>query len=118
MIAHRNSATRHRFPLAFAICAAAVSLPTMAASPVQAAQREAFYAAALSRPMEGQQRVIQKGILWQCAGAQCSAPRDASRPAMVCARLARKVGPVVRFATPQGTLVPAELARCNAAAPG
>jgi hypothetical protein len=31
MIAHRNSATRHRFPLAFAICAAAVSLPTMAA---------------------------------------------------------------------------------------
>ena len=88
---------------------AATALPARAAN-------GPFYSATLTRPMDGAQKVIQKGVLWKCAGAECSAPRDTSRPTIVCARLVQKVGPVARFATPQGDLDAQDLARCNEAA--
>lgn len=104
-------------PALLALAGSAASF-AMTAAPVHAAAGSPFYSATLTRPMDGTQKLIQKGVLWKCEGADCSAPRDTSRPVIVCARLVQKVGPVTRFATPQGELAADDLARCNEAAAG
>lgn len=117
LIANRNGALRQLAPAILALVGTVTSF-AMTAAPVRAATNGAFYSATLTRPMDGPQKVIQKGVLWKCDGAECSAPRDTSRPAIVCARLTQKLGPVTRFATPQGDLSSEDLARCNEAAAG
>ncbi|WP_068071219.1 CC_3452 family protein [Novosphingobium lentum] len=74
-----------------------------------------FYTAALVKPVSAPQHVIVDGVMWNCSGTECIAPRDGSRTANVCARLVRKLGPVSRFATPQGDLAAADLTQCNGA---
>lgn len=111
---NRTSALRQLLPAFVALVGTAAAF-TATALPVHAASG-AFYSATLTRPMDGTQKVIQKGVLWKCEGAECSAPRDTSRPTIVCARLVQKVGPVARFATPNGDLAEQDLARCNEAA--
>jgi hypothetical protein len=106
---------RKLLPAFVALIATTASF-ALTAAPARAATNGPFYSATLSRPMDGAQKVIQKGVLWKCEGAACAAPRDTSRPVMVCARLVQKVGPVTRFATPQGELNPEDLARCNQSA--
>ncbi|ABD27761.1 hypothetical protein Saro_3326 [Novosphingobium aromaticivorans DSM 12444] len=115
MTANTSGALRQLLPAILALVGTATSF-TVTAGPARAAVNGPFYSATLSRPMEGEQKVIQKGVLWKCEGAECSAPRDTSRPAIVCARLVQKVGPVTRFATPQGDLGAEDLAKCNGAA--
>ncbi len=114
MTANRSSAVRQLLPAVLALVGTAAAFAATAI-PARAASGP-FYSATLTRPMDGVQKVIQKGVLWKCDGAQCSAPRDTSRPTIVCARLVQKVGPVTRFATPQGDLAEQDLARCNEAA--
>ncbi len=110
----RSTAIRQLLPAVLALVGTAATFATTA-MPVRAANGP-FYSATLTRPMDGMQKVIQKGVLWKCDGAQCTAPRDTSRPTIVCARLVQKVGPVARFATPAGDLAEQDLARCNDAA--
>lgn len=117
LIANRHGALRQLAPAILALVGTVTSF-AMTAAPVRAATNGAFYSATLTRPMDGMQKVVQKGVLWKCDGAECSAPRDTSRPAIVCARLTQKLGPVTRFATPQGDLSAEDLARCNEAAAG
>lgn len=105
---------RKLLPAFLALVVASASFVTTAA-PVRAANGP-FYSATLTRPMDGAQKIIQKGVLWKCDGAACTAPRDTSRPVMVCARLVQKVGTVTRFSTPQGELAAPDLARCNESA--
>lgn len=61
----------------------------------------------------GASEVIVDGRLWRCGGAVCTAQGTDPRPAVACRKLARKLGPVTRFATPDGELDPAGLAACN-----
>lgn len=118
MISTNSSGTlRQLLPAVLALIGAATSFG-ITAHAARASSSGAFYSATLTRPMDGIQKVIQKGVLWKCEGAECSAPQDVSRPVIVCARLAQKVGPVARFATPQGDLAAADLARCNQSAAG
>lgn len=118
LFAKSDGAMRQLLPAILALAGTAAASFAITAAPVRAAANGPFYSATLSRPMDGTQKVIQKGVLWKCEGAECTAPRDTSRPAIVCARLAQKVGPVSRFATPQGELAAEDLARCNEAAAG
>lgn len=115
--ANSTSAMRQLLPAVLALVGTTLSF-AVTANTARADTGGSFYSATLTRPMDGTQKVIQKGVLWKCEGAECSAPRDTSRPVIVCARLAQKVGPVTRFATPQGDLAAEDLARCNAAAAG
>lgn len=115
MISNRSGALRQLVPAILALIGTTASF-AFTAAPVRAATAGPFYSATLSRPMDGAHKLIQKGVLWTCDGANCSAPRDTSRPAIVCARLVQKVGPVARFATPKGDLAAEDLARCNDAA--
>lgn len=114
ILANHDGAVRKLVPALVALLGAATAF-VVTAAPVWAANGP-FYSATLTRPMDGAHKIIQKGVLWKCEGAECSAPRDVSRPVIVCARLAQKVGPVARFGTPRGVLGAEDLARCNQSA--
>lgn len=109
--------TRVLRPLLPALLALAGAAASFAATvqPVRA-QSAHYYSATLAAPVAAPKKMIQGGLPWACAGSECSAPRDSSRPAIVCARLVEKVGAITRFATPKGELAADDLARCNGSA--
>ncbi len=74
-----------------------------------------FYSATLVAPAEAP-RAIAGGVVWNCTGSDCSAPRGTSRPTVMCARLVREVGAVTAFVANGAALDAAALERCNAAA--
>ena len=69
--------------------------------------------AELAAPLERGRQVIINGTVWNCSGTVCTARGDEARPAVACRKLARKVGPIARFVTPQAELDAAGLAACN-----
>jgi len=89
----------------------AAGLALAAASPAlaQAGGLRAEFAA----PFERASEVVIDGKLWLCAGTACTARGDDPRPAVACRKLARKLGPITRFATPRSELDQAGLASCN-----
>jgi hypothetical protein len=93
-----------RVPLLIAISMIAAASPALA----QAGLRAEFAA-----PFERASDVVIDGKVWSCAGTSCTARGDDPRPAIACRKVARKLGPVARFATPRSELNAAELASCN-----
>jgi hypothetical protein len=81
-------------------------------APAQAAEG-AYYRAELTAPAASGQ-TLAGGLVWQCAETACAAPKGTSRPAIVCARLAKEVGPVSTFTAGGKSLEAEDLARCNA----
>ena len=62
--------------------------------------------------------VVVGETLWRCGPTGCVAAESNSRPAVVCAQAARKVGKIESF-TANGTAFSAdELAKCNEKAKG
>jgi len=98
--------------LALAGTLASFSVTTQAA---RAAPSGGAYAVTLATPLAEARREIIDGAIWRCAGERCAAPADGARVQAVCGKVARKFGPVSRFATPQGELSAEQLARCNGA---
>ena len=92
-------------PLLAALAVFATGAPAQA----QANTLRAEFAA----PFEGAREVVVDGRMWSCSGNACTSRSDDPRPAVVCRKLARKVGEVTRFATPQTELNAAGLATCN-----
>ena len=90
--------------IAFAL-AAALSVPAAAQAPTMRAE--------FAASQDGTKEVIIDGRLWSCSGNACTARGDDARPAIACRKLARKLGPVSGFATPQAELDAAGLATCN-----
>lgn len=89
-----------------------VSIGTaIAPAPAQAAEG-AYYRAELAAPATDRQ-ALAGGLVWKCADTACAAPKGTSRPAIVCARLAKRVGPVVSFTAGGKALEADDLARCN-----
>jgi hypothetical protein len=93
----------------FALFAASLAL----AGQAQAAAQPGLYVAALVTPVPAPRQEIVDGQLWKCSGEECTAPAQGGRAAGTCARVARKLGPLARFTSPQGELSAEELARCN-----
>lgn len=89
--------------LAAIVLAAAV--PALAQAPTMRAE--------LASTRSGTTEVIVDGRQWTCSGSVCTARGDDARPAVACRKLARKLGPVSRFASAQAELDPAGLATCN-----
>lgn len=95
-----------RFSLLLAASLGAVAAaPGLAQAPTMRAE--------LTAATDGEREVIVDGRLWNCSGSVCTTRGDDPRPAVACRKLARKAGPVVRFATSQGELDAAGLAACN-----
>ena len=85
---------------------------TVTIAPAHAAPTGA-YAVVLATPLAAPRRDIVDGAIWRCEGDRCTAPADGARAQTVCAKVARKFGPVASFATPQGALSAEQMARCN-----
>ncbi len=59
---------------------------------------------------------VVRGMIFACNGANCTASEGTSRPAIVCASVARELGPVTSFRAGDQTLDGEALAKCNAKA--
>jgi hypothetical protein len=97
-----------RLPSLFAlvwVAAAAASGPAFAQAPMMRAELAASH--------EGEREVIVDGRRWSCSGNTCTASGEDPRPAVACRKLARKLGPVMRFETSQAALDASALASCN-----
>lgn len=77
-----------------------------------AAASTAGHRARLAVPAQAD-RLVAHGLLWRCAGDQCTAPTGNSRPLVVCQALARTAGPVTSFGSGKTLLDAEQLARCN-----
>jgi hypothetical protein len=89
----------------------ALALVVAAATPLWA--QGAGMRAELATPQEGTRNVVVDSRVWSCTGNACTASGNDPRPAIACRKLARKLGPVTRFAAGQGELDDAGLAICN-----
>jgi len=96
---------RHLSFLIVSALAAAAAVPVLAQSPTMRAEFAAL--------QDANKEVVIDGRLWTCSGNACSAPGDDARPAIACRKLARKLGTITRFVTPQSELNAAGLATCN-----
>ena len=61
-------------------------------------------------------RLVVKDVMWNCTATGCTGTQSNSRPAIVCASLARKVGALRSFRSAGTPLTPAALDACNARA--
>jgi hypothetical protein len=89
----------------FSALALAAATPALAQAPAMRAE--------LAGAQDGSRDVIVDGRVWSCRGTACTAEGEDARPAIACRKLARKLGTVTRFATPQGELDAVGLAMCN-----
>ena len=69
--------------------------------------------AEFATPFARSETVIVDGRQWSCEGTACTSRSDDPRPAVACRKLARKVGPVARFASSKAELDAAAIAACN-----
>lgn len=101
----------------FAVTGAVLIATTLFASAAANAQPRdgAFYRATLATASTAD-RAVAGSVVWRCSDTTCTAARGASRPTIMCARLAREVGTLTSFVAGDQTLNAEELARCNAAA--
>ena len=89
------------------IASALLSTPALAAPPQFQAQPD-------FAPAET--KFALRDTLWKCGDAGCAAAAGSSRPAVVCAVLAREVGTLRSFSFKGEELSADELAKCNARA--
>ena len=92
--------------LGTAVSFGATTAPAYAATP-------GYYQAQLATPADSARTEVQNGVAWKCAGGECRGNEGSSRPEIVCARLAKKVGPLAGFAVKGEALDAEALAKCN-----
>lgn len=112
MIATRKTLFAQLFPAVLALAGTAATF-AVTATPVRAADANAFYSVTLAAPVAKPAKLMLGDVLWNCAGDSCSAAQDTARPVVICTKLAAKVGQISRFATPKGELAAEDIARCN-----
>jgi len=98
-----------RFLAAGLVAALAAGAPLHA----QPTAMRAEFAAPFAAPFAAHTEVIIDGRMWSCVGNACTTPSSDPRPAVVCRKLARKLGPITRFTTAAAELDEAGLAACN-----
>jgi hypothetical protein len=60
--------------------------------------------------------VVVRDVLWKCAGGACTAKPATSRPEIVCASAARKIGKISAFTANGAPFAADQLEKCNAKA--
>ena len=84
----------------------------LAAAPALAAP--AYQAEPAAKPAAA--KLVLRDTVWKCGDAGCAGSQSNSRPAVVCAVLAREVGALRSFSAEGRTLSAEELEKCNARA--
>ena len=88
---------------------------TLIGSAAVAQSGAGFYSVTLASQPASSKQVV-RGMVFNCDGASCVAGEGTSRPAIVCASVARELGPVATFRAGDTTLDGEALAKCNAKA--
>lgn len=88
---------------------------TLVGSAAVAQTGNGFYSVTLAAQPE-ETKTIVRGIAFACNGGMCSAAEGNSRPGIVCASVAREMGPVTAFRAGDEALDGEALAKCNAKA--
>jgi len=88
---------------------------TLIGSAAVAQPGNGYYSVMLAQ-QPAETRTIIRGMAFSCNGGMCSAPEGTSRPAIVCASVARELGPVTAFRAGNEALDGDALAKCNAKA--
>jgi hypothetical protein len=94
----------------------AVLMVSATATPVFAAPAGAGYKLTLVAPIATPGSVIAKDTLWKCGTDTCTTGAANSRPAIVCAVAARKIGKLASFTANGSEFDAAALEACNAKA--
>ena len=89
---------------------AAILLFALTSAPALAAGH--YNAEPVNAPMED--RIILKNAVWKRSGGAYEAPQGSSRPAVICATFARKVGRLKSFSIGGKPVAEADLQKCNA----
>jgi hypothetical protein len=108
-IAKRNSTVRS----VIALAALATSSLLFAASATPAFAGAPAYRLAPVAAMSAANTVVVRDVLWKCGDAGCTAASATSRPAIVCATAARKIGKIASFTANGKDFSAEELAECN-----
>lgn len=74
-----------------------------------------YYSAVPAVAPEAGKSVV-RGLVWSCDGAACAAAEGTSRPAIICASVARELGALTSFRAGDELFDEAALAKCNARA--
>jgi len=75
-----------------------------------------YMATPVSAPAAG--KIVARNLMWNCDGTRCVAQQtgSASRPAIVCAVVAKELGPLSGFSVGDDAFDADALAKCNAKA--
>ena len=87
---------------------------TVAATPVFAASTPVYRLVPVAAAAPG--TVIVRDTLWKCGPSGCTAAQANSRPAIICAQAAKKVGKLTSFAVSGVEFDAAAIEACNAKA--
>lgn len=98
-----------------ALIFAVASSMTLLSTAAVAQPTGGFYSMSLSQPAPEAKPVV-RGMLLSCAGETCVAGEGTSRPAIVCASIAREFGPLTAFRAGNESFDGEALAKCNAKA--
>ncbi len=98
--------------LASLTLAVLIGVATFWVTTATAATGGTYYRADLANP-PAQTRLVAHDIIWKCTDSSCVAGKGGSRPVIMCAALARKLGPVTNFVAGDKALGADELASCN-----
>ncbi|UZK68322.1 hypothetical protein OKW76_09590 [Sphingomonas sp. S1-29] len=80
-----------------------------------AAQGQGHYAAVPATAAVGK-KLVTRDTIWRCGDGGCSAPKSATRPAILCELLVREVGALESFSVAGTAFDPDALTKCNARA--
>lgn len=94
--------------------AAASSLLLLSATAGFAAGTAHYTAKPVAAPTKAS--VITKNTIWRCADGVCAAPKAGSRPEIMCALVAQRVGQLSAFTVAGAPFDAAKLDRCNSVA--
>ncbi len=85
---------------------------TLASAPALAAPH--YQAEPAAKPAAA--KLVLRDTVWRCGESGCAGSRSNSRPAIVCAVLAKEVGALRSFSSEGSALSADELEKCNARA--
>ena len=91
----------------------ATALTLSLGSMIEPAQAQSPAYRAVPVAVAAAETVIADGVLWRCGDLGCTATNATSRPAIVCAQAARKVGKLASFTVGMIAFDEAALAKCN-----
>jgi hypothetical protein len=73
-----------------------------------------FQAEPAAKPQ--QTRFVAKDVVWRCGESGCTGAKSNSRSAIVCAALAKEIGPLRSFSAGGEAMTSGDLDKCNARA--